>query len=87
MKNILVFGDSNTWGYDVTTYDPEIGAGRRLAFDERWPGIVQNNLGSEYRIIVNMLGDVYGYVASVALGPSLLPEIASHLGNTFNLGS
>ena len=55
MKNILVFGDSNTWGYDVTTYDPEIGAGRRLAFDERWPGIVQNNLGSEYRIIEDAL--------------------------------
>lgn len=55
MKNVLIFGDSNTWGYDVTTYDPAIGAGQRLSFEERWPGIVQNNLGSEYRIIEDAL--------------------------------
>ena len=55
MKNILCYGDSNTWGYDYTTYDPEIGAGRRLPFDERWTGIVQNNLGPEYRIIEDAL--------------------------------
>ena len=55
MKNILCFGDSNTWGYDYTTYDPALGAGRRMAFDERWPGIVQLNLGSEYRIIEDAL--------------------------------
>lgn len=66
MKNILCFGDSNTWGYDYTTYDPALGAGQRLPFHERWPGIVQNNLGSEYRIIedalnarTNMVEDPY----------------------------
>ena len=66
MKNILCFGDSNTWGYDYTTYDPALGSGRRMAFDERWPGIVQNMLGSEYRIIedalnarTNMVEDPY----------------------------
>jgi len=55
MKNILCYGDSNTWGYDYTTYDPALGAGQRMAFNERWPGIVQLNLGSEYRIIEDAL--------------------------------
>ena len=66
MKNILCFGDSNTWGYDYTTYDPALGAGQRLPFEERWPGIVQNALGSGYRIIedalnarTNMVEDPY----------------------------
>lgn len=55
MKNILCFGDSNTWGYDYTTYDPALGSGRRMAFDERWPGRVQMALGSEYHIIEDAL--------------------------------
>lgn len=66
MKNILCFGDSNTWGYDFTTYDPALGSGRRMPFDVRWPGIVQNLLGGEYRIIedalnarTNMVDDPY----------------------------
>ena len=66
MKNILCFGDSNTWGYDFTTYDPALGSGQRLPFDERWPGIVQNMLGADYRIIedalnarTNMVEDPY----------------------------
>ncbi|MEA4893813.1 MAG: GDSL-type esterase/lipase family protein [Oscillospiraceae bacterium] len=66
MKNILCFGDSNTWGYDFTTYNPALGTGRRMEFDERWPGIVQNALGGDYRIIedalnarTNMVEDPY----------------------------
>lgn len=66
MKNILCYGDSNTWGYDYTTYDPALGAGQRMDFNTRWPGIVQKNLGSEYRIIedalnarTNMVDDPY----------------------------
>ena len=66
MKNILCFGDSNTWGYDYTTYDPALGAGQRMPFEVRWPGIVQNLLGSDYRIIedalnarTNMVEDPY----------------------------
>ena len=55
MKNILCYGDSNTWGYDYTQYIPEIEAAKRLPFDERWPGILQNNLGDEYRIIEDAL--------------------------------
>ena len=55
MKNILVFGDSNTWGYDWTTYRPETGDAQRMRFDERWPGRVQTLLGADYRIIENAL--------------------------------
>ncbi|MDO5539337.1 MAG: GDSL-type esterase/lipase family protein [Eubacteriales bacterium] len=51
MKNILCFGDSNTWGYDYTQYDISSGLTKRMAFGERWTGILQNKLGSDYRII------------------------------------
>lgn len=55
MKNILVFGDSNSWGYDYTTYDPLLGSGRRMAFSERWPGRMQQLLGDGYHVIENCL--------------------------------
>lgn len=55
MKNILCFGDSNTWGYDYTTYDEKLGSGQRMPFDVRWPGRVQAMLGPEYRIIEDAL--------------------------------
>jgi lysophospholipase L1-like esterase len=55
MKNILCFGDSNTWGYDADTYDPKTGAVKRMPFDVRWPGRVQKLLGDGCRIIENAL--------------------------------
>ena len=55
MKNILIFGDSNTWGYDVTTYMPEIGAGKRMNEKERWPGIVRTMLGEGYLVTEDAL--------------------------------
>ena len=55
VKNILIFGDSNTWGYDYLTYMPETGDAQRMTFEERWPGRVQMILGNEYRIIENAL--------------------------------
>ncbi|MDY4742504.1 MAG: arylesterase, partial [Lachnospira sp.] len=44
MKNILFFGDSNTYGYK-----PD-GSGR---FDRniRWTGRISDNLGPEYNVI------------------------------------
>ncbi len=44
MKNILCFGDSNTWGYAPFT---------KLRFDTntRWTGVLQQNLGDEYCVI------------------------------------
>lgn len=55
MKNILVFGDSNTWGYDVTAYIPQLDTAQRMSREERWPGRVQSLLGGEYHIIENAL--------------------------------
>lgn len=44
MKRIMLYGDSNTWGFIP-------GAGTRYSEDVRWPCIVSKLLGSEYRII------------------------------------
>ncbi|MCS7119678.1 MAG: SGNH/GDSL hydrolase family protein [Candidatus Bathyarchaeota archaeon] len=43
-KVILCYGDSNTWGHDPST-------GTRLERDERWPGVLQKILGSDYYVI------------------------------------
>ena len=48
MKNILIYGDSNTWGLNpawTTT------GARRHAWDVRWPGRLQISLGHDYRVI------------------------------------
>lgn len=39
MQHILVYADSLSWGIVPTTR-------RRLAFDERWPGVMENTLGA-----------------------------------------
>ena len=44
MKHILCFGDSNTWGYS-----PKDGGRYDLA--RRWPGVLQRELGEDFRII------------------------------------
>ena len=44
MIEILCYGDSNTWGY-------EPGTGERYAKQERWTGVLQKVLGSEYNVI------------------------------------
>ena len=44
MKNILCFGDSNTWGYSPQD-------GTRYPLDIRWTGVLQKSLGADYRII------------------------------------
>lgn len=43
-KVILCFGDSLTWGYNPRN-------GGRYLFRERWTGILQEELGKEYRVI------------------------------------
>lgn len=43
MKNVLCFGDSNTWGYIP-------GLRTRYAADVRWPGVAKSILSSEYNI-------------------------------------
>ncbi|MCJ8301619.1 SGNH/GDSL hydrolase family protein [Shewanella sp.] len=44
MKNILCFGDSNTWGYEPVVCT-------RYSYDVRWTGALQKRLGSQYRVI------------------------------------
>jgi lysophospholipase L1-like esterase len=49
MKNILCFGDSNTWGFipeSITESYP-----RRHPHDVRWTGVLARELGKGYRII------------------------------------
>ncbi len=48
MKYILCYGDSNTWGFIP-------GKAERYEFCERWPGVMENILGSDYRVYENAL--------------------------------
>ncbi len=52
-KRILVFGDSNTWGWKPENMPPTII--ERWDDDERWTGILQKELGEEYSIITEGL--------------------------------
>jgi len=44
LVTLLCFGDSNTWGYNPVTWE-------RYPLNIRWPGVLQNNLGENYRVI------------------------------------
>lgn len=55
MKNILIFGDSNTWGYDMERYIPELDTAQRMTADERWSGRVRTILGEGYHVIEDAL--------------------------------
>jgi lysophospholipase L1-like esterase len=41
---ILCYGDSNTWGYEASTQE-------RLGRWERWPGVLQRELGDDVHVI------------------------------------
>jgi lysophospholipase L1-like esterase len=43
-KTILCYGDSNTWGWNPVTQE-------RYARDERWPGVLREELGEGYLVI------------------------------------
>lgn len=44
MTAILCYGDSNTWGYEASTEE-------RLGRWERWPGVLQRELGDDIHVI------------------------------------
>ena len=44
MYRILCFGDSNTWGFNPLN-------GLRFSENERWTGVLQNNLGEGFEIV------------------------------------
>lgn len=46
--NILIYGDSLSWGIVPGTRD-------RYAFTQRWPGVLQARLGNPYRVIEECL--------------------------------
>ena len=77
MKNILAFGDSNTYGYR-----PEDGS--RYAYEERWTGILANKLEAhDYRLIEEgLVGRTTVFEDSVRPGRKgsdfLVPLIDSH---------
>jgi lysophospholipase L1-like esterase len=48
MIEVLCYGDSNTYGRDPVT-------DKRFPRDVRWPGVMQNTLGSNYHIIEEAL--------------------------------
>jgi lysophospholipase L1-like esterase len=45
---IVVFGDSNTWGYDPAT-------GGRFPRPQRWPSVLQRELGPDFEVIAEGL--------------------------------
>lgn len=49
MRTILCYGDSNTWGYDPVQKC-------RLGKNERWGGVLRNQLGNDYWVIEEGLG-------------------------------
>jgi lysophospholipase L1-like esterase len=48
MPVILAFGDSNTWGFDPATRG-------RFSRAQRWPTVMQRELGSEFEVIAEGL--------------------------------
>ena len=51
IKNILCFGDSNTWGFVPGAFDPETLYMKRYSILERWPGQLRGIMGKNYHII------------------------------------
>ena len=48
MKTIMCYGDSLTWGFNPADRS-------RYPFEQRWPGVLQNELGSGVRVIEEAL--------------------------------
>jgi lysophospholipase L1-like esterase len=52
MKNILCYGDSNTWGAKPVL---KLGSPDRYQYEVRWTTVLQNQLGNDYHIIAEGL--------------------------------
>jgi lysophospholipase L1-like esterase len=48
MRHVLCYGDSNTWGCIPLEGSEE---SRRLAPDDRWPGVLRQELGAGYWVV------------------------------------
>ncbi|EKD92375.1 MAG: Lipolytic enzyme, G-D-S-L [uncultured bacterium] len=51
MKNILCFGDSNTWGSIAGSTNLEFMLAKRFDYGVRWTGVLQNLFGADYHVI------------------------------------
>ncbi len=49
MKTIVCYGDSNTWGHNPATQD-------RFPIEQRWTGVLAQELGAGYRVVEEGLG-------------------------------
>ena len=50
MRDVLCYGDSNTWGADPADDS------RRHSWHERWPGVLQRELGEDVHVVEDGLG-------------------------------
>lgn len=85
VKRIMIYGDSNTWGYMPV----ESGPTTRYPADVRWPGVLEERLGSDYEVIVEGLSarttdipdTTLPHISGAGLDGSayLSPALASHL--------
>ena len=77
MRTVVLFGDSNTWGYVPNS------GGERFPFEQRWPTVLQRELGDGWLVIPEGLN---GRTATVERPdsegrnglPYLLPCLHSH---------
>lgn len=51
MKTILCYGDSNTWGYKIGSFDFETGYCERYSPSVRWTRRLQELMGEDYLIV------------------------------------
>lgn len=49
--NILIYGDSNSWGYISKTMNPYTGYAERFPSHIRWPGLLNQYLGDGFTVI------------------------------------
>lgn len=77
MKTVLLYGDSNTWGYVPGS------SGERFPYELRWPTVLQRELGDEWLVVPEGLS---GRTATIDRPdsegrnglPYLLPCLHSH---------
>lgn len=50
MKNILCYGDSNTWGFIPKVNRPDVMPNNRYPWGVRWTSLLQMKLGNDYRV-------------------------------------
>lgn len=50
-KTILCYGSSSVWGFIPGTWDIKTNLVKRYPKNQRWTGILQNTLGSNFNII------------------------------------